>query len=68
MDTKAKHEHQSVEELIAFFSPLFSQSQTGASDNLSIPGMDAYVPSHVAGGADQRRIDGQLEPDSQRDQ
>ena len=55
----------SIEEMIAFLSPL--QAQAGTHDSLSIPGMDAYVPSYVAGGADERGVDGQLESDSQRD-
>ena len=56
----------SIEEMIEFLSPILTQA--GAHDSLSIPGMDAYVPSYVAGGADERRVDGQLESDSQRNQ
>ena len=65
MSTRDQSDPASVEEMILFLSPVFAQA--GVHDTLSIPGMDAYVPSFVAGGADERRTDGQLESDSRRD-
>lgn len=64
---RKKQKEASVDEMLVVLGPLLSPS--GASDNLSIPGMNAYVPSVVAGGTRLPwREDGQLESDPQRNQ
>ena len=64
-DGKEPSKEPSVEELITFFRPLLATHIAG--DRLSIPGRNAYVSSYAAGGADPRRTNGQLEPNSKRD-
>ena len=68
MAKKATIERKSLEEMIAFFGPMFSQARGAGGDVLSIPGDDAYVPSFISGGADQGRANGQLERNPQRNQ
>ena len=67
MPKKTGPQNKSVNELISFFETMFSRQQTHR-DTLSIPGDDAYVPSYISGGANQEMSDGQLEPNSKRDQ
>jgi hypothetical protein len=62
MATPENRKEASIKEMLVVLGPLLSQP--GTSDDLSIPGMNAYVPSYAADGTGQRRGDGQLEPDS----
>lgn len=64
MTTDKDGKEPSVEELITFFRSILPPHTTG--NRLSIPGRDAYVPSYVAGGANEQQTNGQLEPNSKR--
>ncbi len=54
-----------IEELISFFGDVFGHPGTD-DEILTIPGIDAYVPSYMTGGSDQWQNHGQLEPDFKR--
>ena len=65
MAKNAQKRTTSVEELASFFGPVLARPGT-EDGNLTIPGIDAYVPSYMTGGSDQRQAHEQLEPNSKR--
>ena len=53
-----------VEEMVKVLRPILEL--TDPNESPTIPGSDAYVPSYLANGADEREGDGKLQSDSQR--
>ena len=52
----------SAEEMVEFFGPVLADEKHADQDSLSIPGLDAYVPSYTSNRTDQSKSYGQLEP------
>ena len=68
MSKKTRKHEPSIDEIIAFLDRVLPKSKGEGRDSFFMPGIDAYTPSYASNGVDQWRPNGQLEPDSQRNQ